>query len=394
MAIRIQDACRLMHQVTNVPIFGLADREWADLFCKTASFRESQDYFTYHNLKKLIQTIAHDEMLCMMDEYRLRYIFAWAQDVPLVFGPYCSEKLTQENLFRYLPKLSKEQFPVNEFLIFHGRITEISQEQAIHYMTCLLQSLCDEKKVWEIRNFETDQEQEFVKVRVQQSWTETIEARYRTEELFMESVRQGKTVEALEHHAEMLRDVAYLRNNDAIPQSEIQSTTIVATMARIAAVQGGAPVVIVDKITADCIRTVKEAKRAREIVAGEEYLIRELCRAVQNKREGRFSKLVQIMKYYVSHQYQQEITVEQLAAELGVSTVYLRRKCKEELGITPNELIRKTKMEKAAKMLCEQDLSIQEISARVGIQDANYFVKVFRKEYGCSPSEYRKLYKA
>ena len=50
-------------------------------------------------------------------------------------------------------------------------------------------------------------------------------------------------------------------------------------------------------------------------------------------------------------------------------------------------------MENASSLLLSTEYSIQEISVMVGIMDANYFVKLFKKEYGETPSEFRKYHK-
>ena len=72
-----------------------------------------------------------------------------------------------------------------------------------------------------------------------------------------------------------------------------------------------------------------------------------------------------------------------------MSVDYLIKRCKQETGITPNAYIRKVRMEAAAQLLRESPRSVQEISAEVGILDANYFVKLFKQEFGQTPSAYR-----
>ena len=51
--------------------------------------------------------------------------------------------------------------------------------------------------------------------------------------------------------------------------------------------------------------------------------------------------------------------------------------------------IRRLRCQEAAQMLKKTDLPIQEISFYVGYPDNNYFVKVFRSEYGVTPTDYR-----
>ena len=57
--------------------------------------------------------------------------------------------------------------------------------------------------------------------------------------------------------------------------------------------------------------------------------------------------------------------------------------------MTITQFISQLRCTQAAELLAENRLSIQEISAYVGYIDNNYFVKVFKKQYGMTPSEYR-----
>ncbi len=52
--------------------------------------------------------------------------------------------------------------------------------------------------------------------------------------------------------------------------------------------------------------------------------------------------------------------------------------------------IRQLRCGQAARLLRETDTPIAEISAYVGYPDSNYFIKVFKKTLGMTPSEYRK----
>jgi YesN/AraC family two-component response regulator len=63
---------------------------------------------------------------------------------------------------------------------------------------------------------------------------------------------------------------------------------------------------------------------------------------------------------------------------------------KKETGWTMTEYIALMRCKKAARLLKKTDLPVQEISSYVGYSDNNYFVKVFKKIYDLTPSEYRK----
>ena len=72
-----------------------------------------------------------------------------------------------------------------------------------------------------------------------------------------------------------------------------------------------------------------------------------------------------------------------------VSEEHLSRLFKKEMGITLTAYIADLRTKKAAELLKTSMLSVAEIAMYVGYPDSNYFVKVFKKRYGMTPSAYR-----
>jgi AraC-like DNA-binding protein len=79
--------------------------------------------------------------------------------------------------------------------------------------------------------------------------------------------------------------------------------------------------------------------------------------------------------------------VESLATELGISRMHLNRKIKAMTGITPNELIRVVRLQRAADLLMT-GAPIAEVADRVGFDTPAYFSKVFKDHYRMTPSEF------
>lgn len=82
--------------------------------------------------------------------------------------------------------------------------------------------------------------------------------------------------------------------------------------------------------------------------------------------------------------------IDSFSKQLGMSTSQLYRKIKAITGISPNEFIRTYRLRKAEKMISETNLTISEIAYKVGFNDSLYFSKCFKKQFGISPSKFRK----
>jgi AraC-like DNA-binding protein len=84
------------------------------------------------------------------------------------------------------------------------------------------------------------------------------------------------------------------------------------------------------------------------------------------------------------------LSVDQLAAVSGRSRAHFSRLFAEHEGMPPAEFVLQERMRRAAKLLTTNpDIPVKEISAMIGLDDANYFSKVFRRVFGISPTEFR-----
>lgn len=94
-----------------------------------------------------------------------------------------------------------------------------------------------------------------------------------------------------------------------------------------------------------------------------------------------------IESYYFMH-----IDVDMLCEYVQYSRSYLSRLFNNELGITIPEYINQVRINHAKELFEETLLSVQEVSASVGIIDSFYFSKTFKKLVGVSPNQYKKQF--
>lgn len=100
-------------------------------------------------------------------------------------------------------------------------------------------------------------------------------------------------------------------------------------------------------------------------------------------------ELVEIKNYLDEH-YTDKISLDDLAERFFINKFYLSKIFKETYGTTVNNYLISKRITRAKQLLRFTDMTVDEIGVAVGMGDANYFSRMFRKVEGSSPSEYRK----
>ena len=95
------------------------------------------------------------------------------------------------------------------------------------------------------------------------------------------------------------------------------------------------------------------------------------------------------MRYVDANMARADLSVEELAAELGMSRVHLYKRLKQTTGKTPIEFIRLLRLKRAAQLLRESQLNISEIAYDCGFNNPKYFSRYFKEEFGVLPSVYQ-----
>ena len=98
--------------------------------------------------------------------------------------------------------------------------------------------------------------------------------------------------------------------------------------------------------------------------------------------------ILQVRALVEQHLEDSEYGVEQLAQELCMERTGLYKKLTALIDTTPVAFIRSIRLHRAAALLQEGKLSVNEIAERTGFSSPSYFTKCFKKEFGVLPSEY------
>ena len=96
---------------------------------------------------------------------------------------------------------------------------------------------------------------------------------------------------------------------------------------------------------------------------------------------------------YIFNNYNDNITLQDIAKKEFLSTHYLSHGIKDSTGYSFTDLLNLTRVDEALKILLDTDKNISEISEEVGFSHTRYFNKHFKIRFKCTPSQYRKKFK-
>lgn len=96
---------------------------------------------------------------------------------------------------------------------------------------------------------------------------------------------------------------------------------------------------------------------------------------------------------YMEKNYMSELSLEQVAEQIGISSFYLSRLLKHQMHASFVELLTDIRLEHAIDLIVREDFSVKDIGSKVGYQSPTYFYKVFKKNTGMTVGEMRAIFR-
>ncbi|MBP5385833.1 MAG: helix-turn-helix domain-containing protein [Prevotella sp.] len=109
--------------------------------------------------------------------------------------------------------------------------------------------------------------------------------------------------------------------------------------------------------------------------------------ALKSPDEKLLERVMKVINQNISNS---DLSVDSIAAEVGISRVHLHRKMKELTGQTPHDFIRNIRLKQAARLLSNGDMNVTEVMYACGFSNLASFSTIFKKFYGMTPREYKK----
>ena len=166
------------------------------------------------------------------------------------------------------------------------------------------------------------------------------------------------------------------------------------TLLRKASEEGGVHPIHIDRLSSSFAAKIEQAPSLQKILELMKEMFSSYCRLVHKHSVGRYSPIVKKTVIIIDSDISAELSLSTLAKQQSISEGHLATVFKKETGKTLSEFVRDKRMEYAKYLLSTTNLQIQTVAQYCGIMDVQYFSKIFKKQIGKTPREYRESVKS
>ncbi len=118
----------------------------------------------------------------------------------------------------------------------------------------------------------------------------------------------------------------------------------------------------------------------------------EMFVCVRNQTDGGAQALFEKLSAYIHEHYMVPLTICQIAEQSGINRNRLSYVFNKYAGMGPGDYLLRYRLNRAKELLLAGEALVQEIAQAVGFNDPLYFSRVFKKQFGIAPSEFRKRF--
>jgi AraC-like DNA-binding protein len=215
-----------------------------------------------------------------------------------------------------------------------------------------------------------------------------IEEVYKNEDTLLDAVRNGDVKLALQCVAHF----SYYRAPelvDEISRSGKDYMLILNTLFRKTVQSSYVHPMHIHTLSSNFFRRIEAAAKPSELNSLLDNMIRRYCALVQEHSLGKYSPAVRKVLNTVEFNLREPFSLGMLAEQCHIDPSNLAHQFKREVGVSITRYINFRRLE-LAKSLLGSGLYIQEIAEQCGFLDVNYFTRLFKRQFGIAPREYRK----
>lgn len=216
----------------------------------------------------------------------------------------------------------------------------------------------------------------------------TLERNYANEQRLMEAVSKGQLHLVTAVAASVFNNGTETRLPDSLRDRK-NYLIILKTLLRKAAEYGGVHPLHIHRLSSHFAARIEGIRTIKQSLNLQEEMIRSYCLLVKQHSLSKYSYYVGQTITMVQYDLTADLHLKTIAEKLNVNSSYLSDLFHREYGSTLTEFINKQRIDHGIVLLQTTSKPVQDIAVECGIQDVNYFIKLFKKQTGFTPNRYR-----
>lgn len=351
----------------------------------------------YGNVKEIFLKAENNVLYIVGDKYLLNYIilrpYKENNDI-ITVGPYLNRPINDE-LFIEIASLNGLNFAEIESIkgyIYRAPLFD-NNMRLISLINDILEYINPEIGAFNIKDINwfsiKETEDYYIPQDDFEIYVDSVKKRYEIETELFNNVAAGNQVEALISSKRIKSLPFEQRLKDALYERKALLFSI-STLLRKAAQSSEVHPLFLHQISSKYVKTIESLTTFSQLEHLNEEMIRSYCQLVKERGRIQYSPPIKYVLNTIELNLSKQFSLAEFSKELHISPPYLSSLFKKEVGVTITEYVNQQKISHAIKLLKKTKMQIQEIAYFVGIHDLNYFSKLFKKQTGCNPRDYRK----
>ena len=220
-----------------------------------------------------------------------------------------------------------------------------------------------------------------------------LEKNYANENRLVDAVSKGRLQLVTAVASTVFNNGAEQRLADSLRDRK-NNLVLLNTLLRKAAEYGGVHPWHIHKLSSRYADRIENIRSIKQSLALQDQMIRSFCQLVRHHSLSKYSYHVGQTITLVQFDLTADLRLKAIAERLQVNASYLSRLFHQEYGCTLTQFINAQRINHGMSLLQLTDQSVQNIAAACGIQDVNYFIKLFKKQTGLTPLQFRERRKS
>lgn len=319
----------------------------------------------------------------------------------LVIGPFVENPITDELIYPIINNLKLNLDYASKLKQYYKSVPSIDSSTVYEILSTINEYITKNQLAPSLNTIDLSvlpkqdsSHNLFIKDLNRTSMYKKVEERYCSEDKLLSYITKGDIILAQKEFAKNpINSSEIIRTKDSIRNTK-NLLLSANTLFRKAAYTGGVHPIYLDELSTKWAIKIEQALSLEVLNNMHLQMINSYCLLTKEHSLSKYSPIVKDAIIFINLNISSNLTVKKVAYEVGLSPDYLTRLFKKELGVNIITYINQKRIYTSLELLKNTNLSIEEISDLIGLNNTSYFYTLFKKEMGVSPKQYRNSLKS